>query len=76
MIDEAIQVKGARVNNLKNVSFSIPLNQMTVVTGVSGGVGGQRVPELAFSASRVLLRGQIRHGGACGGVVIPVVVVG
>src|SRR5882724_10580082 len=36
MPDEAIQVRGARVNNLKNVSFSIPINQLTVVTGVSG----------------------------------------
>jgi excinuclease ABC subunit A len=36
MPDEAIQVRGARVNNLKNISFSIPINQMTVVTGVSG----------------------------------------
>ena len=33
---EAIEVRGARVNNLKNVSFTIPINQMTVVTGVSG----------------------------------------
>jgi len=36
MSQEAIQVRGARVNNLKNISFSIPINQMTVVTGVSG----------------------------------------
>src|SRR5918912_1183322 len=36
MSEEAIQVIGARVNNLKNISFSIPINQMTVVTGVSG----------------------------------------
>src|ERR1043166_6326702 len=36
MSQEAIKVRGARVNNLKNVSFSIPINQMTVVTGVSG----------------------------------------
>ena len=36
MTYESIQVKGARVNNLKNISFSIPINQMTVVTGVSG----------------------------------------
>src|ERR1044072_9453442 len=36
MSQESIQVRGARVNNLKNVSFSIPINQMTVVTGVSG----------------------------------------
>src|SRR4026209_2993704 len=36
MPEEAIEVRGARVNNLKNVSFSIPINQMSVVTGVSG----------------------------------------
>src|SRR2546423_10528989 len=36
MPEEAIEVRGARVNNLKNISFSIPINQMTVVTGVSG----------------------------------------
>ena len=36
MNDEAIEVRGARVHNLKNISFSIPHNQMTVVTGVSG----------------------------------------
>ncbi len=33
---DAIVVRGARVNNLKNVSFTIPHNQLTVVTGVSG----------------------------------------
>jgi excinuclease ABC subunit A len=36
MTHEAIEVRGARVNNLKNISFSIPINQLTVVTGVSG----------------------------------------
>lgn len=36
MPEEAIEVRGARVNNLKNISFSIPINLMTVVTGVSG----------------------------------------
>ncbi|HKX84894.1 MAG TPA: excinuclease ABC subunit UvrA, partial [Pyrinomonadaceae bacterium] len=34
--DEAIQVHGARVHNLKNVSVSLPHNKLTVVTGVSG----------------------------------------
>ena len=36
MTKEAIEVRGARVNNLKNISFSIPVGRMTVVTGVSG----------------------------------------
>lgn len=31
-----IYIKGARANNLKNVSLSIPKNQLVVVTGVSG----------------------------------------
>ncbi|HEX8284464.1 MAG TPA: excinuclease ABC subunit UvrA [Pyrinomonadaceae bacterium] len=36
MSQEAIIVRGARVNNLKNVSFHIPVEKLTVVTGVSG----------------------------------------
>ena len=34
--EEAIEVRGARVHNLKNISFSLPINKLTVVTGVSG----------------------------------------
>ena len=36
MTEEAIQIKGARVNNLKNVSLDIPRNKFIVVAGVSG----------------------------------------
>lgn len=35
-MNDYIQVKGARVNNLKNIDISIPRNQLIVVTGVSG----------------------------------------
>jgi excinuclease UvrABC ATPase subunit len=31
-----IRIRGARENNLKNVSIDIPKNQITVFTGVSG----------------------------------------
>ena len=34
--EEQIRVVGARVHNLKNISFAIPHNEITVVTGVSG----------------------------------------
>jgi excinuclease ABC subunit A len=34
--NEAIGIRGARVHNLKNISCSIPVNKLTVVTGVSG----------------------------------------
>jgi len=33
---EAIHVRGARQNNLKNLNLEIPLNELVVVTGVSG----------------------------------------
>lgn len=36
MINENIQVKGARVNNLRNVDVEIPRGRLTVITGLSG----------------------------------------
>ena len=36
LLDSSIQVHGARVHNLKNVTVSFPRNKLIVVTGVSG----------------------------------------
>ncbi|MCH9675684.1 MAG: excinuclease ABC subunit UvrA [Gammaproteobacteria bacterium] len=36
MTKEAIRIRGAQQNNLKNLDIDIPLGEMTVVTGVSG----------------------------------------
>jgi len=35
-VEDAIEIRGARVHNLKNISLAIPHNQLTVITGVSG----------------------------------------
>src|SRR5437763_1832386 len=35
-VQDYIRVRGARVHNLQDISLSIPHNQLTVVTGVSG----------------------------------------
>lgn len=36
MSEEVITIRGARVHNLKNISVEVPINKLTVVTGVSG----------------------------------------
>ncbi len=35
-MQEYIRIRGARVHNLKDISLSLPHNQLTVITGVSG----------------------------------------
>lgn len=36
MKQDVIAVRGARVNNLKNVNIDIPKNQLVIMTGLSG----------------------------------------
>lgn len=36
MKQDVIAVRGARVNNLKNVSIDIPKNKLVIMTGLSG----------------------------------------
>ena len=35
-MEDCIQIKGARVNNLKNISLEIPRGKLVVITGLSG----------------------------------------
>ena len=35
-MNDYIEIKGARVNNLKNVDLKLPRNKFIVITGVSG----------------------------------------
>ena len=35
-MEDSIKIKGARVNNLKNIDLEIPRGRMVVITGVSG----------------------------------------
>jgi len=36
LVDESIEVYGARVHNLQNIDISIPKNKLVVITGISG----------------------------------------
>src|SRR3954452_18467414 len=51
----SIEVRGARENNLKNVSLDIPKRQLTVFTGVSGSGKSSLVFETIASESRRLI---------------------
>jgi excinuclease ABC subunit A len=53
--EKAIEVRGARVHNLKNISVSLPHNKLTVVTGVSGS------GKSSFAFDTVYAEGQRRY---------------
>ncbi|UFN51375.1 excinuclease ABC subunit UvrA [Roseomonas sp. OT10] len=55
--DRMLRVVGARGNNLKNVSASIPLGTFTCVTGVSGGGKSTLVIETLYKAAARRLMG-------------------
>ena len=53
----SIRVKGARANNLKNVSAEIPLGVFTCVTGVSGGGKSTLLIDTVYRAAARKLMG-------------------
>ena len=52
-----IEISGARENNLKNIRVKIPLNTMTVITGVSGSGKSSLVKGILFPALNKLING-------------------
>ena len=54
-MEKYIEIKGARVNNLKDVSLNIPRNKFIVITGVSGSgksfAAKREITEIALSTN-------------------------
>ncbi|MCW5735633.1 MAG: excinuclease ABC subunit A, partial [Enhydrobacter sp.] len=63
-----LTVKGARANNLQNVTASIPLGTFTCVTGVSGSGKSTLIVETLYKALARRLNGAREHPGEHAGL--------
>lgn len=54
-MNEFISIKGAKTNNLKNISLDIPKHKITVVTGISGSGKSSLVFDTIAAESQRLL---------------------
>ena len=62
-IPKAIEVRGARVHNLKNIDVKIPLGIMTCITGVSGSGKSSLINEILYKhLARDLNRARVIPG--------------
>jgi excinuclease ABC subunit A len=61
---KSLTVVGARANNLKNVTASIPLGLFTCITGVSGGGKSTLLIDTIYKAVARRLNGAREHPGA------------
>ncbi len=52
MPEEYLEIRGARVHNLKNIDLRLPHNRLVVVTGVSGSGKSSLVFDLIFAEGR------------------------
>ena len=64
MSKDYIEIKGARVNNLKNVDVRIPRNKLIVIAGVSGSGKSSLVNETLMPAG-CMPKGSVATLKAC-----------
>ncbi len=61
---KTLKIKGARHNNLKNITVSVPLGTFTSVTGVSGSGKSSLINEILFKYLSAELNGSRAKAGA------------